>query len=355
LFTALLTRRIATVEELRLAAREIEMIARQAYSARRIEVLEYATQLMLDIPLPGQEIVSAHYQALCCWLKGDYARALTLSERVVESRVRAYRTKALLAIGTTYHRCGKTDEALPYFDATAQTALGKDPLSWTQALWMIANVRVRQGDCKNALKVFERIEPIVGFLSRNHPTLHCDFLNDTAFALGEAGRIEEGLRLVELALSSPCAPRFPHWTDTKNELEAKREATPVLVHIDLPQENASSPVQTEDRVEYNKNCDAAIAEHQTRTAQICPELNPEPERQIIGSTTTALNERLFPVILERLNTVIFRFYTNDYLNPSRSAAPAAGAHGRPASFKSKRVDKTSVIPRGPPRLLIQKG
>jgi hypothetical protein len=216
---------------------------------------------------------------------------------------------------------------------------------------MIANVRVRQGDCKNALKVFERIEPIVGFLSRNHPTLQCDFLNDTAFALGEAGRIEEGLRLVQLALSSPYAPRFPHWTDTKNELEAKREATPVLVHFDLPQENSSSPAQTEEGIAYNKDCDAAIAEPETRTARTCPETNSEPKPQLVCLTLTALNERLIVEIVERLNTVIFHFYTNDYLNPSRLAAPAAGARGRPARLKSKRVDKTTAIPRGPPACL----
>jgi hypothetical protein len=346
-----MARQITTIEGLRLAAREIEVIARQAHRARRLDVMEYASQLMLGIPLPGQEIVSAHYQAQCCRLKGEYDTALKLSGRVVESGSHTYRTRAVLHIGTIYYDIGRFDEAFRFFVPSIQTAAGNDPLSWTQSLWMIANARVRQGDCKNALKVFEKIEPIVGFLSRNHPTLRCDFLNDIAFALGEAGRIEEGLRLVQVALSSPYAPRFPYWTDTRNELEAKREATPVLVHIDLPQENSSSPAQTGQRVDYSRDCDAAIAEHESHTAQACPELSPEPESQIVCLTVTALNERLIAAILERLNTVIFPFCNNDYLNRSRLAAPAAGARGRPAPLKSKRVDKTSVIPRGPPSVL----
>jgi tetratricopeptide (TPR) repeat protein len=289
-FCKFLERQVATLDGLRLAASELERIASYSYSSRRVEELEYASRLMLGIPVPGQQIVSAHYQSLCCRLRGEYEKSLEMSWRVAESPLAAYRTRAFLNIGNTHYDSGRIEQSLPFYAAVSQMAADDDPLRLAQALWMIANVRVRQGDCKNALKVFEKIEPIVRFLSRNHPTLQCDFLNDIAFALGEAGRIEEGLRLVQVALSSPYAPRFPYWTDTRNELEAKREATPVLVHIDLPQENSSSPAQTGQRVDYN-----------------------------------------------------------DYLNRSRLAAPAAGARGRPAPLKSKRVDKTSVIPRGPPR------
>jgi hypothetical protein len=294
----------------RLTARKLELIARQAYNAKQIEELEYASQLMLGIPLPEQQIVSTHYQALSCRLKGEYEKSLELSWRVVESPLAAYRTRAFLNIGNVCYALGRIEQSLPFFVASSRTA-GNDCLSWAQSSWMIANARVRQGDYKDALTGFQCIEPIVHYLTRHNPILHCDFLNDVAFALGEAGRSAEGLRLCAIGLSSPYASFCPQLSETRSELEAKREATPVLVHIDLPQENTSSPAQSDECVDYSKDSK----------------------------------------IVERLNTVIFPFYSNDYLSPSRLAAPATCARGRLASPKSRRVDKTSVIPRGPPSVL----
>jgi tetratricopeptide (TPR) repeat protein len=272
------------LDGLKKAAHQLEHIAKTAFRTRQIELLDHVTRLMQGLALPGQEIVSAYYRAHYIKQRGRYTEARALFQRVAERGAPSYRARALQCIGATYYHIGNIDEAVSFCVLADRVASQDDSLVKLRSHWMIANARVVQEDHRHALRMFRSLEPVVTWLSVGHPSLQGDFLNDIAFALGEAGRIEEGLQLVRVALSSPYAPRFPHWAETKNELEAKREATPVLVHIDLPQENSSSPTQTEQQADYNKVSDAAIGGHETRIAQTSPESNPEPASQIIWST-----------------------------------------------------------------------
>jgi hypothetical protein len=82
--------------------------------------------------------------------------------------------------------------------------------------------------------------------------LHFYFYHaDLAFELAQVGHIAEAEAACSIALASPFAQAYPEWSDTRDEIAAKRQsASPSVVAINRkPEASLSQQAKTEQRPE----------------------------------------------------------------------------------------------------------
>lgn len=238
-----MARGIYTVEGFQVLGRQLAAIARHAYLSRQIDAVAQATQLMLALPISNRlKSFARYYQALCTWRQGDIDRARQLLEPVVEEATPQYRARALQLIGLTHQRRGELDAALPFYLSAGSIAASCDVLTLAESQKMIAVVRSIHGDHKQALAALENLFPLVRAIAKYYPATYYDFLNSLAVELGEVGRISEADAALTIALASRLAPAYPEWSETRQELEAKRaSATPSVVAVNRTSEVIPTP------------------------------------------------------------------------------------------------------------------
>jgi hypothetical protein len=243
LFYASFARRIHTIEGFQVLGEELAVVARQAYLARQIGAVEQACRLMLALPVSRQlENVARYFQALCTWKQGDSGGACQLLELVAEEAAPQYRARALHFVGLTHQERGEVDGALPFYLAAGKTAATCDPLTLAESQQMIAVVRSIHGDHKRALRLLEDLFPLIRSIGKHYPAAYYTFLNHFAVELGEVGRVTEAECALSSALASPFAAAYPEWSETREELEAKRTAaTRSIVAIGRAPEAEPSP------------------------------------------------------------------------------------------------------------------
>jgi hypothetical protein len=150
----------------------------------------------------------------------------------VEEATPQYKVRALQAIGATYYEQGEVDAALPFYIAARKAAVGCDLMTLIESQRMIAVVRSIHGDHKQALKDIENLFPLVRVVAKRYAPLYYSFLNSLAVELGEVGRADEAQAVCAITLASPFAQAYPEWSETRDELEAKRaHVTPSVVAI----------------------------------------------------------------------------------------------------------------------------
>ena len=224
LIYASLARSTYTIEGFQVLGRQLAAIARHACLSKQMGAVEQASQLMLALPISGQlESIARYYQALCTWRPGDINSARQF-ERAVEEVPLEYKARALQTVGATYHRRGELDAALPFYLAAGKAAANCDWLTLAQSQWMTAEVRSIHGDHKRALADLEGLFPLVRAVGKYYPASYYDFLNSLAVELGEVGRIAEAEAACAIALASKFAAVHPNWSETRDEIAAKRQA-----------------------------------------------------------------------------------------------------------------------------------
>ena len=228
-----LTRSVYKAESFELLGRQLAELARHAYLARQMDLVEQASQIMLALPISARlKNVARHYQALCAKQKGDYEGARYLLERVIEEATPQYRARALQIIGATYYEQGQINNALPFYVAAGKAAIDCDLLTVIDSQAMVAIVRSIHGDHKQALNDLEQLYPLARAIGRHYPAFYYDYLNSLAVELSEVGRIEEARNVCGITLASPLAVAYPNWLETRDEIEAKRNtATPSIVAV----------------------------------------------------------------------------------------------------------------------------
>lgn len=231
LIQALSNCHINRIESIEYTGRLLASLARKAQLARRIDVVRQATQLMLAMPLSEQlKGVAIFYQGIC--KQGDFESDRRLFERAAEKATPRYRARALECIGATLYHRGNIDEALPFYLAAGKASIDSDPLTLAESQKMIAVIRSIYGDHKHALNDLENLFPLVRVVSRHYPALYYDYLNSLAVEFGEVGRIAEAESAISVALLSPFALVYPEWSETREEIEQKRNY-PDLSHCFL--------------------------------------------------------------------------------------------------------------------------
>jgi len=218
-----LTRHINTLEGVEQLARQIAAIARHAYIAKQMEAVEQASQLLLALPVSKKlKGIGLYYEALCMKRRGDVDGALRSLEQVAEGSTPQYRARALHNIGATYHESGQVEEALPCYLAAQRAALGCDLMTLAESQCMIAVIRSIHGDHRQSLDDLENVFPLVRAVGKSYPAFYYDYLNSLAVELGEVGRITEAETAINIALASSFASAYPQWSETREEIEQKR-------------------------------------------------------------------------------------------------------------------------------------
>jgi hypothetical protein len=229
-----LVRGIQTIEDLQSIGTKLATVARHAYLARQMTAVDMVSRTMLNLPLPDSlKAVGQYYNAI---LSRERSSRIIL-EGLVEtiSLPLAYRGRALQTLGAIHFEQGdlKTATAL-YVESSSIARRNEinDLLTLAEAGCQIAIIRSTQGDHKQALADLDRLFPIIRAISKYYPSIYFDYLNSLAVELGEVGRIQEAQSALSIALSSPYAPAYPEWSETRDEIAEKRQtATPSVVFI----------------------------------------------------------------------------------------------------------------------------
>lgn len=242
LIYASLARSARTIEELQILGQRVAAIARNAWAAKNLNAVEHASQVMLALPTADQlERTARYYQALCMWRRGDRENARQSLSRIVEESSQL-RSRALHTIGLTYHESGEIGAALPFYLEAEKRADKGDLLTLLESQRIAAVVRSIHGDHKRALADLERLFPSVRAICKASPVLYYEFLNSLAVELAEVGRIPEAEAACAVALASPFAPAYPEWSETRDEIAAKRKtASPSVVAIRRAPETDRAP------------------------------------------------------------------------------------------------------------------
>jgi len=240
LIGSLLAHNLYTTEGFQSVGRQLTEIARHAYFAQQMDVVEQVSQVMLALPISKElKAAALYYQAIYRWRQGNADEARRLLERVTEESASDYRARAWLTIGATYFGQGKADAALPFYVVAGKAAIGCDLLTLAESQKMIAVVRSLHGEHKQALGNLEQLFPLARAVGKHYPALYYDYLNSLAVELGEVGRLDEAEAACAIVLASPFSTAYPNWAETCDELEAKRtSATPSIVAVSLAPEPA---------------------------------------------------------------------------------------------------------------------
>jgi tetratricopeptide (TPR) repeat protein len=274
LIYASLARSTYTIEGFQVLGRQLAAIARHACLAKQMGAVEQASQLMLALPISGPlEKIARYYQALCAWRRGDMNSACQF-ERAVEELPPEYKARALQVVGLTYQQRGDLDAALPFYLAAGKAAASCDWLTLADSQRITAIVRGIHGDHKQAVADLENLFPLIRAISKYYPATYYDFLNGLAVELSEVGRVSEAEAALSIALASPFAPAYPEWSETRDEIDAKRQAaSPSVVAIHrVPEGERTAEADRIPETDRAIEADRAIKAESQR--------KPEPSRPV---------------------------------------------------------------------------
>jgi hypothetical protein len=103
-------------------------------------------------------------------------------------------------------------------------------------------IKSEVGDHRAALSDLESLAPLTRFVARRHALYFYVYHNELAVEFAQLGRLAEAEAASAIALASPFAPAYPEWSQTRDEITAKRtSATPSVVAINRPAEVIQSP------------------------------------------------------------------------------------------------------------------
>ena len=251
---------------LRLAQRIVD-VADQAYTIRRSDVIEQASELLLNLTLPPQyQKVGHYYQALSRHQQGLNNEAYKLFEKVTDDAPLRYRARATQLLGMMHHAQGGFDSALPLYLESCRMAVSDnlcDPSTMLTAQQNIAVMKSMYGDHRAAVTHLETLFPLVQLVRGSQPYKYYLFLNSLAVELAEVGRIEEARNISKIVLASPYAIAYPEWRETSDDIERKAYRSPrsftsfnhrllntknVVLYLSVP-----GPGDTTDSEQYHRN------------------------------------------------------------------------------------------------------
>jgi tetratricopeptide (TPR) repeat protein len=225
-------------------------VAEHAYSLRDMNTVQEVGEILASLPLDFARQTGLYYQALTLKRAGQIDKAKGLLEVIADNAPFVYRGRAIQTLGRIHHEQGQLDEALRlHLEAVRVTSQknGCDPLIMLLAHSEISHVKSDIGDHYSALGILENLSALVQIVGKENPFYFYTYHNELAFELAESGRVTEAYAALSIALASPYAHAYPEWSETREEIAAKREtASPSVVFItrDL---NAESSIHAQPR------------------------------------------------------------------------------------------------------------
>lgn len=198
--------------------------AEHAYSLRDLKSLEEVSFLLMNLPLPEARHIGLYYQAITIKRSGDKGKAKAELEKVADIGPLEYRARAIQTLGVIQHEQKNYNEAIRFHLETLHaskkgTAGG---LAHLLANLEIGFLKSDEGDHAGALNHLENLLPVVELAVKHHPLYFYLYNNALAVEFAELGRINEAEAAIKISLASPFASAYPEWSETRDEIEQKR-------------------------------------------------------------------------------------------------------------------------------------
>jgi tetratricopeptide (TPR) repeat protein len=224
---------------------ELIQFAEEACVMRNVDALDEVSHVLMNLPVHAAREIGIYYYALIINRKGHTDEAKTFLETVADNAPITYRARAIQTLGGIHHDLGQLDEALRLQLEALRLASDRNAHGLQTTLMAhheISVIKSLDGDHKGALSSLRSFGPLVNLVSKQKPFYFYVYCSELAIELGELGRLAEAEATLEVALASPYAPAYPNWTETRQELEAKRRsARPSVVAVNRAPEAVPSP------------------------------------------------------------------------------------------------------------------
>jgi tetratricopeptide (TPR) repeat protein len=206
-------------------AQRLIRLAEHAFNLRDANALEEASRILMNLPIGKARQIGLYYQALALSRCGKRNGSLALLEKVADSVPLSYRARVLLASGAIHQMEGRVDEAVRFYPEALRAASpenGHDSLTALVSCLNISALKSHNGNHQEALADLKKLQPMVLIVARHSPLYFYYYHADLAYELSQVGRIAEAEAACAVALASPFAHAYPEWSDTSNEIAAKR-------------------------------------------------------------------------------------------------------------------------------------
>jgi tetratricopeptide (TPR) repeat protein len=238
-------------------AKRLIQLAEHFFGLRDIDSLREMSLVLQTLPIAEAPIIGQYYHALAIRRNGNIDESLPLLEDVADSAPMTYRARALQTLGAIYHTQGRIDEALRFYPEARRAAspeTGCDMLTTLLVDQEIACIKSEMGDHLGALADYQKISPLVQIVSRQNPLYYYFYHNELAVEFAELGRLDEAKAACEIAINSPFAPAYPEWSETRDEIVAKRQSanSSVVAFNRIPE--ADQQEQTEPERQFVPVC-----------------------------------------------------------------------------------------------------
>jgi tetratricopeptide (TPR) repeat protein len=205
-------------------------LAHQAYTLRRMDVIEQISQALMHLPISHQyRNIGRLYHSYQLRRTGRIAEARHLLEQIIDGVPVWFRGSAIMSLSGLVLATGDHNSALPLYVEAHSAASRNNRQDWftiAHAQKIIAVLKGIDGNHRGAVADLEDMLPFIRRISSAHPSLYYDYLNSLAVEFGEVGRIEEARNICKIVLASPLASAYPECRETYNELELRGYNTP---------------------------------------------------------------------------------------------------------------------------------
>ena len=188
-----------------------ERLIRLADVAAELRQPDTATRLGSALSRLGCDEAGAFYQALARNRStGTLALGNCILSELSEHASPLWRAKAMVACGSNAFEWGDYLDAQGYY--TEARRLSANSLVCLHTAEMTAQIRSREGDHKQALKLLAKSAPLAcGIHALNHR-------NSLAVELNALGRVDEARNVLAPCLASPYRIYYPEWSHTATEI-----------------------------------------------------------------------------------------------------------------------------------------
>jgi len=204
-------------------------VAHHAYTLRQADIIEQASQILLNLPLSHEyQNIGLYYYAISIEKQGRRAEACVLLERVAAKAPLRFRARATHMLGLFTHAQGDFNGALSLYVEASRIAASEnccDPQTIVNTQQNIAILKSMDGDHRRAITDLENIFPLVRTVAVSDPYKYYHFLNSFAVELIEVGRFDEAQNVCKIVLASPYAFAYPEWRETNNDISLRRYRT----------------------------------------------------------------------------------------------------------------------------------
>ncbi len=200
-------------------------LAHHAYTFRRMDLVEQAAQVLMNLPLSrDSRSIGRYYHSFTLRREGQVVEARTLLDRLAGEVPYRYTGRVIMSLAGLVFDSGDFSSALPLYMEAGRAAAATercDLFTLTQVQRQIAVLKSIDGDHMGAVAHLENLGAIARISGSQQPSLWFDYLNSLAVELCAVGRLEEAKNISRIVVASPFASAYPEYRETRDEIELR--------------------------------------------------------------------------------------------------------------------------------------